>query len=158
MVYDGEYAAEPDFSIFEEAEEFKRIITAALKRGPTFAGKFAVAEWGCGSNCQQHAVIDVETGLVIAYGPDTEYGVEYSIDSTILVTNPVNKMPPLPDNSYELEGLALTLARVQREYYQLTTDVLSDTQYLVLQCVENSTSGFIEVEDDRLGIINGDDE
>ena len=157
-LYEGEYAQVPDFSIFEEGEEFKRVITASLKKGPTFAGKFAVAEWGCGSTCQQHAVIDVESGLVVGYGPQTEYGIEYSVESPILVTNPMSKLPALPNSSYELEGLALSLARVPREYYRLTTDALSGTQYLVLECIENAAIGFIEVEDERLGVINGERE
>ncbi len=150
VMYEGEVATKPDFSIFKEAEENERVITAALKKGAVFAGRFAVAEWGCGSSCQQHAVIDVETGLVVAYGPQTEYGVDYSLESTLLVTNPVNKLPELPHTAYETEGLALSLARVSREYYLLTTDVLSGTQYLVLQCVENAATGYIEVEDERL--------
>lgn len=153
ILYEGEYALEPDFSIFKDAEQYSRIITAALRKGPTFAGRFTVAEWGCGSTCQQHAVIDVPSGLVVAFGPQTEYGIEYSLESTLLVTNPVDKLPTLPDNSYELEGLALSIARVPREYYRLVTDALSGTQYLVRQCIESTATGFIEVEDDRLGVI-----
>jgi hypothetical protein len=152
-VYEGEYATEPDYSIFKEAEEYNRIIVEALKRGPNYAGKFAVAEWGCGSNCQQHAVIDVPTGLVVAFGPQTEYGVAYDVERTLMVTNPVENLPELPQSEYDTESLALSIARVPREYYRLTTDALSGTQYLVRLCVESSAVGYIEVEDDRLGII-----
>lgn len=152
-VYEGPYAKEIDFSIFKGAEEYNRVIMEALKRGPVFAGRFAVAQWGCGSNCQQHAIVDVETGLLIGYGPQTEFGVEYDLLSTLLVTNPVSNLPTLPDSEYEAEGLALSIARLPREYYRLTTDALSGTQYLVRLCVESSATGYIEVEDDRLGII-----
>jgi hypothetical protein len=152
-VYQGPYATEPDFSIFKEAVESRRVIIEALKRGPVFAGRFAVAEWGCGSSCQQFAVIDAETGLVVGYGPQTEFGIEYSLDSTLLVTNPIKKLPVLPETDYEIENLALSLARVSREYFRLTSDVLSGTQYLVRLCVESTTSGYIEVEDDRLGVV-----
>jgi len=152
-VYKGAYATEPNFAIFKDASEHRRILMEALKRGPTFAGKFTVAEWGCGSNCQQHAVINVETGLVVAYGPQTEYGVEYSLDSTLLVTNPKGKLPPLPESAYETENLALSIARLPREYYRLTNDVLSGTQYLVRLCVESSATGYVELEDDRLGLV-----
>jgi hypothetical protein len=114
--YDGPYATEPNFSIFEEAEEHRRVIMEAMKQGPVFAGRFAVAEWGCGSGCQQHAIIDVETGLVVGFGPQTEFGVEYSLESSMFVTNPINKLPPLPDSVYETESLALSIARVPREY------------------------------------------
>lgn len=156
VTYEGEYVTEPDFRIFKEAEKYRRIIIEALKRGPNFAGRFTVVEWGCGSNCQQHAVVDVETGLVVAYGLQTEFGLEYSIDSTLLVTNPKEKLPPLPNSVYETESLALSIARLPREYYRLTTDALSGTQYLVRLCVESSSTGYIEIEDDRLGIVDGE--
>lgn len=155
--YEGPYATEPNFSIFEEAKEHRRIIIEALKKGPNFAGRFAVAEWGCGSGCQQHAIVDVESGLVVGYGPQTEFGVEYTLESSMFVTNPISKLPPLPNSAYETESLALSIARVPREYYRLTTDALSGTQYLVRQCVESTALGYIEVEDDRLGVV-GDDE
>ncbi len=158
VVYEGDYAKEPDFSIFKDAIEYKKVITDALKNGPNFAGKFVVAEWGCGTGCQEHAVVDVESGLVVAFGLQTEFGVDYSLESTLLVTNPINKLPKLPDSKYETESIALSLARLPREYYRLTTDALSGTQYLVRLCVENSTSGYIEVEDDRLGVVNGNEE
>jgi hypothetical protein len=151
-IYKGEYAKKPDFSIFKDAFEYKKVITEALKNGPNFAGKFTVVEWGCGSGCQEHAVVDSETGLVVAYGLQTEFGVDYSLESSLLVTNPINKLPKLPDSKYETESVALSLARLPREYYRLTTDALSGTQYLVRLCVENSTSGYIEIEDDRLGV------
>lgn len=153
--YDGPIAQEPVFSIFPDAERARAVITGALRGGATFAGRFAVAEWECGQNCAWHAVVDVETGQVVAYGPQTEFGVEYSLDSTLLITNPVSRMPALPENPYEVESLALSLARVQRSYYRLTYDVLSNTRYLVSQCVENATTGYIEVEDDRIGVVEG---
>lgn len=152
-IYDGPYATEPDFSIFKEASAESRIIKESLKRGPTFAGRFAVSEWGCGSNCQNHAIVDVETGLVIAYGPQTEFGIDYSLESTLLVTNPVKNLPEFPNSAYETETVALSVARIPREYYRLTTDALSGTQYLVRLCTENTTQGYIEVEDNRLGVV-----
>lgn len=36
----------------------------AAKRGPNFAGKFALARWSCGSSCVQMAVINEQTGAV----------------------------------------------------------------------------------------------
>lgn len=152
--YDGPVATDPDFSIFKEGEQQRQVIQAALKKGPTFAGKFTVAEWGCGSNCQEHAIVNVETGLVIAYGLQTEFGVEYTLEDTLFVTNPVGKLPPLSDSAFETETTALAIAKVAREYFHLTTDALSGSQYLVRACVENSATGYIEVEDDRLGVID----
>ncbi len=156
VYYEGGPAAEPDFSIFPEAATQHSVLRNALRAGPTFAGKFAVAEWECGTGCQDHAVIDVETGLVVSYGVQTEYGVAYSLESTTFTTNPVEQLPELPTTRYETETVALAIARLPREYYRLTTDALSNTQYLVRLCVESSAAGYIEIEDDRLGVIHGE--
>lgn len=155
--YAGTRATEPDFSIFPEAEKYKTIITVALRGGVDFAGRFAVVEWECGTNCQDHAVVDVETGQVVAFGLETEFGVSFSRDSTLLVTNPVENMPELSDNPYEMETTALSIARLPREYFRLTHDVLSNTRYLVRECVESSATGYIEVEDDRIGVLTDEE-
>jgi len=157
LAWNGEKATEPDFSLFPEAEGYRTLILQALKGGPTFAGKFTVAEWGCGTLCQNHAIIDVESGRVVALGPSTEYGIQYALDSTLLVTNPKENLPDLPQTQYETESLALSVAKTPREYYRLTNDVLSDTQYLVRECIESSATGYIDVEDNRLGVTKYDD-
>lgn len=154
--YTGTPARTPDFSIFPEASEQRTIITTALSGGVDFAGRFAVAEWSCGPSCHNFALIDVETGQVVSFGPPTEYGIEWSQESTVLVTNPLALLPPLPDNAYETESMALSLTRLERRYYRLTYDVLSGTRYLVLQCVESAATGYIEVENDTIGVVTND--
>jgi hypothetical protein len=153
VFYEGPYAKEIDHSLFPESREYSNRLRTALRTGPVFAGRFAVAEWDCGTSCKNHAVIDAETGLVVGFGPATEYGIDYALDSTILVTNPVRNLPPLPETRYDTETFALGIARVPREYFRLTTDRLSNTQYLVRLCVESGAAGYIEIEDDRLGVI-----
>ena len=153
VLYTGARASEPDYAMFPSAKDHDNVLSKALQAGPNFAGKFVVAEWQCGSNCQNHAVLDAESGLVLSVGPQTEYGVTYSLDSTLLVTNPIASLPPIPDSRYETEGVALGIARLPREYYRLTTDALSGTQYLVRECIESSATGYIEIEDDRLDVI-----
>jgi len=44
--------------------EFRSQIREAASKGPNFAGKFTIAQWGCGSGCIQMAVIDGENGAV----------------------------------------------------------------------------------------------
>lgn len=154
LVYTGITATSVDYALFPDAKNHAVILNDTLRKGPNFAGKFAVAEWQCGSGCRNFAILDVETGRVISVGPQTEYGVLYSLDSTLLVTNPLTALPPTPDSGYETETMALDIARLPREYYRLTTDKLSKTQYLVRECVESSASGYIEMQDDHLDIIS----
>ncbi|NNE65458.1 MAG: hypothetical protein HKN33_02745 [Pyrinomonadaceae bacterium] len=50
-------------------KQFKSRLEAALKNGkPSFAGKYIVANWGCGSGgCNTGAVIDAETGKAYSF-------------------------------------------------------------------------------------------
>ncbi len=46
------------------AREFRTQIQEAARKGPNLAGKFTIAQWGCGSGCIQMVVINEETGAV----------------------------------------------------------------------------------------------
>ncbi len=153
VVFEGPFATEPDFSLHPEAREHRSKLVAALRTGPNFAGAFTVVSWECGQNCQDHAVMNSATGQVIAYGPKTEFSLDYSLNSTLLITNPVKNLPALSDSNYEAETMALSIARLPREYYRLTSDALSGTQYLVKLCVESAAIGYIAVADDRIGLV-----
>ena len=52
------------------AREFRSQIRESASKGPNFAGKFSIAQWGCGAGCIQMAVIDEQTGAVYR-GPFT---------------------------------------------------------------------------------------
>ena len=43
---------------------YRTMIRLATKKGPNFAGHYTVAEWGCGTACEQIAVVDSQTGNV----------------------------------------------------------------------------------------------
>lgn len=85
--------ADVDFenSRFPEAENYRTKIREAVQAGPNFAGKYTVAEWGCGATCSNAAVINVETGEILYFGLRAEVGYLYSIDSTELIVNPGNE-------------------------------------------------------------------
>jgi hypothetical protein len=151
--YEGRPAGKADVSLFPEAEKMQLVLSSALRDGVDFAGRFAVAEYSCGTGCLGYSVIDVETGLLVAHDIKTEYGAKFSPNQTILITNPIEKLPALPDSQFETESMALSLARLPREYYRLTHDLLSNTRYLVRECVENATTGYVEVEDNRIGVV-----
>lgn len=81
------------------ARLYRTTIRDAAKQGPNFAGRYAVAEWGCGSNCGGMAVIDEKTGnvyegpaQVITFPPMFHYPDEHDqpasvfrLDSRLLV-------------------------------------------------------------------------
>jgi hypothetical protein len=41
---------------------YRTRIRDAAANGPNFAGYYAIAEWGCGSNCASTAMVDLNTG------------------------------------------------------------------------------------------------
>jgi hypothetical protein len=61
-VYNGKPAA-PKLTTFL-AREYRAQIKDAAEKGLNFAGKYAIAQWGCGSSCIQMVVIDEQTGDV----------------------------------------------------------------------------------------------
>ncbi len=85
-IYSGRIA-EPDFNSKPEAATFRGAIRTAMSRGVNFAGHYVVAEWGCGTSCQDHAIIDAQSGEIIHYGLPSEYGAMARSTSSLLVLN-----------------------------------------------------------------------
>jgi hypothetical protein len=123
-----------------QALEFKANIDEAVSKGVNFAGKYAVAQWGCGANCQGHAVVNVESGKIVAFGPQTEAGVGIAPESRVLITNPKENFPPISEMQKADLGVLTRLANIAREYYVLVGD---DDSNVGLQriCTENPFEG-----------------
>jgi len=69
------------------ASEYRTRIREAERKGPNFAGHFAVASWGCGSNCEAIAIVDALSGRVYD-GIGDERGADYKIGSSLVVADP----------------------------------------------------------------------
>jgi hypothetical protein len=57
---------------------FRTMIREGAAKGPNFAGRFTIAEWGCGSACIDAVVIDARTGRVQDM-PFAHLGYAYSL-------------------------------------------------------------------------------
>jgi hypothetical protein len=57
------------------------------KKGPNFAGYFTLVSWGCGSSCQEWAVIDARTGRVFDRILRTTAGSEFYLNSRQLIAD-----------------------------------------------------------------------
>lgn len=123
-----------------QAENFKTAITDAVEKGPNFAGKYAVAQWGCGTGCQGHAVVNVESGKIIAFGPETQAGIGISLESPIMITNPKENFPSVAEMQKASLVQLTALANIPREYYVLVGDSDS-TVGLQRICTENPFEG-----------------
>jgi len=46
------------------AREYRTQLREAAEKGPDFGGRYALASWGCGTNCLELALIDLSIGKV----------------------------------------------------------------------------------------------
>mgnify|MGYP000272859334 CR=1 FL=1 len=79
------------FSMPSFARGNERISTAisnAYAASYVFAGRFGIASWSCGTNCQEHAVVDPATGSIVGRAFRGDYGLDYRQESRLLVVNP----------------------------------------------------------------------
>ena len=75
--------AQVDFSTFEEARRYRTAITKDVARGVNFAGQYVLSTWGCGEECIGSAVINAESGKILAYGL-TATGYDFTATSRLL--------------------------------------------------------------------------
>ena len=117
-----------DFTTMPEAQTFYTNITKAVASGSNFAGHFTLVHWGCGTDCFGYAVVNTETGEVVAYSMANEnYHLrEYGLDEKVFVMEPV-------------------YANEERKFYKIIEE--ENRSSLELVCTEISTQdmyGFLE--------------
>jgi hypothetical protein len=84
--------------------------SAANETAPNFAGKYSIVSWGCGSSCENGAIVNRETGQILGQLPVVaERGLLYEADSKLLVINPYvndnySNFDVLPTHYYEWTG------------------------------------------------------
>lgn len=86
--------AKPDVSTFKtiSKETIEKIKIKYTENAPDFNCKYKIAQWYCGSPCQQNAVFDIQTGRLIDI-IDSGIGVEYQLNSRLLIVNPADDSP-----------------------------------------------------------------
>lgn len=84
------------------AREFRTQLRDAAEKGPDFAGRYALANWGCGTNCLEFGLIDLSIGKVHEIAASTLPGclvprlaegkpavwADYRLDSRLLYLYP----------------------------------------------------------------------
>ena len=68
-------------------KNYKTIITEASRMEPDFNGKYKIAKFGAGTMANGFFIINLETG-VVTEGFSFELGLDYSLDSNIIIKNP----------------------------------------------------------------------
>jgi len=70
--------------------KLRTVLRQGAQKGPNFAGRYTIVEWGCGSNCVVFAVVDAANGNVYDRDmPPTngQYlcGLSYKLESKLFV-------------------------------------------------------------------------
>jgi hypothetical protein len=81
--------ASVDFKNNEDARRFQTAIRDGAKKGPNFAGHYALISWGCGIMCQSFVIVDSITGTIHSSPFGTSTGICNRIDSGLLIVNPI---------------------------------------------------------------------
>ena len=85
-MYSGAFAALDEKS-HPDARTFRTAIRSALQGGVNFAGRYTVVTVGCGTGCQQHFVVERETGKVLDKLQGSA-GASFTPDSRLFILNP----------------------------------------------------------------------
>ncbi len=106
-----------DFSHDKRARLYRTVLRLGARSGPNFAGHFTVVTWGCGSSCQQFAIVDALTGKVhfsqvLPYvswsASDDPFGLQFRLNSRLLIVHGYRKEDPPRGTFYFLwDGASL---------------------------------------------------
>jgi hypothetical protein len=69
------------------ARAYRTRLREGVKAGPNFAGHFTLVAWGCGSSCQEWAIVDARTGRVFDWLVRSTAGAEFYPNSRLLIVD-----------------------------------------------------------------------
>ena len=97
------------------ARMFRTRLREAAAKSPNFAGYFVVASWGCGTGCQDFAVIDLRSGRV-TFGPVTcAVGQDFRLNSRLLVVDPPNELLSAIEGG---SGCGSSIPKTSSQYFE----------------------------------------
>ncbi len=79
-------AEDIDWTSNKSAWGVRTRLREGLKKGPNYAGKYAVVMHGCGTACQVYWIVNSETGKVVG-NVTAGSGAAYKIDSRLFIVN-----------------------------------------------------------------------
>ncbi|GEM_PF-5574852 len=81
------------------AGKYRTRLNKGVKNGANFAGHYSVVEIGCGSNCQNYWIIDVENGKIFEFMQlKSQRGATYKINSKLFIADKQPEISPSADD------------------------------------------------------------
>ena len=99
-----------DLASDPRARRFRTRLREGATSPPNFAGHYKLIQWGCGTSCQETAIVDLVSGRVF-FAAGSLVGVDHRADSALLVVNPASAIPRTEDGSAQPPGYHI------RSYY-----------------------------------------
>jgi hypothetical protein len=105
-----------DLTTDKHAPRFRTVLRTGAAAGPNFADHYTIVTWGCGSSCQNHAIVDAASGRVYMVPFATALGLAFRRDSRLLVADPAERCATSERLGPDIETLYIwdgqTLAQV----------------------------------------------
>ena len=91
-------SASVDLSSHPNAKSYRTRLREGAAKGPNFAGHYSLVWWGCGNECQQVLIVDLNTGRVYGISGEPQLlqssrGVDFKLTSSMLIVD-----PPCPED------------------------------------------------------------
>lgn len=86
------------------ARRFRTALRNGMQNGANFAGHYAIVTWGCGTACQDWAIVDVKTGQVHSEPTLRPIGVMYGVGLVFQRDSRLLAILGAPHEDIEREG------------------------------------------------------
>jgi hypothetical protein len=110
-----------DYNSDKIAKRFKTVITDGYNASEiNFAGFYSLIWWGCGTSCQQSAIVDWRDGKVYK-GVTASLGYSFVKESRMIITNPPDSLGFYPDCGYCIPEIWIW-NEDKKEFYQISPE------------------------------------
>lgn len=92
-----------DFDSHPKAYTFRDVLNYGIQDGPNFAQHYTIVTFGCGSTCEAFVIVDAYTGSVYFPEFSSSVGLEFRLDSNLLIVDPPDYLqyaPPMVKTEY----------------------------------------------------------
>jgi hypothetical protein len=94
----GRFSGKParvDLRSHPQARMFRTMLRDIAKKGPNYAGHYAVGYWGCGTECLRVGIVNLRTGWAYVSPFYASVGIAYRPDSNLLIVAPPEQIKEL---------------------------------------------------------------
>ena len=99
---------------------FRTQILEGARKGPNFAARYTIVQWGCGASCVSAVIVDAKSGAVhelpfqaLTFGAEVREPFSFRLDSNLLVVRGCPNEKDCATYQYEWRDSRLRFLKVQ---------------------------------------------